>query len=192
MHEKKEKLFLLNLEKIKKLSNKFKLNINNNINGLSDYTKECKSQLLRLLNTNNINKKLYIIKKENKTELNELKDLLFDDMYKSNNTNNKKENEENLNKENQENQEKNSKTMEVKSAKQLLDINGGNINKKIINLEIKELIKDSYENKLRKGNIKKVREKCKENYTTIIKLRENIKYKKEKLNDKIGKLIAKK
>ena len=190
MHEKKENLFLLDLGKIKKLSKKFKLNINNNINGLNDYTKECKSKLLRLLYTNNIDKKLYIIKKESKTELNELKDLLFGDMY--NNTNNKNENEEKLNKENQDNQEKNSETKEVKSAKKFLDANGGIINKKIINLEIKELIKDSIENKLRKENIKKVREKCKENFSTILKLRENLKYKKEKFNEKFRKLKSKK
>ena len=188
--EKNEKLFLLDLGKIKKLSKKFKLNINNNINGLNDYTKECKSKLLRLLYTNNIDKKLYIIKKEFKTELNELKDLLFGDIY--NNTKNKNGNEEKLNKENQDNQEKNSNTMEAKSAKKLLDANGGIINKKIINLEIKELIKDSIENKLKKGNIKKVREKCKENYTTILKLRENLKYKREKFNEKFRKLISKK
>ena len=90
-----------------------------------------------MLYTNNIDKKLYIIKKEFKTELNELKDLLFGDIY--NNTKNKNGNEEKLNKENQDNQEKNSNTMETKSAKKLLDVNGGIINKKIINLEIKEL-----------------------------------------------------
>ena len=142
-----------------------------------------------MLYTNNMDKKLYIIKKEFKTELNELKDLLFGDMY--NNTNNGNENEEKINKDNQDNQDKNSKTMEVKSAKKLLDANGGIINKKIITLEIKELIKDSIENKLKKGNIKKVREKCKENFTTILKLRENLKYKREKFNEKFRKLISK-
>ena len=192
MLEKKDKLFLLNLGKIKKLSKNFNISINNNINGLDDYSRHCKSKLLRLLYTNNIDKKIYIIKKENKTELNELKSLLFDDIYNSNNNNNKNENEKKLIKDKQDNQEKFTRTMNANNPKKLIDINGGNINKKIINLEIKKIIEDSSENKRKKGNIKKAREKCKENFTTIIKLRENIKYKSEKLIQELRSLKAKK
>ena len=192
MLEKKDKLFLLNLGKIKKLSKNFNISINNNINGLDDYSRHCKSKLLRILYTNNIDKKIYIIKKEDKTELNELKSLLFDDIYNSNNTNNKNENEKKLIKDKQDNQEKFTRTMNANNPKKLIDINGGNINKKIINLEIKKIIEDSSENKRKKGNIKKAREKCKENFTTIIKLRENIKYKSEKLIQELRSLKAKK
>ena len=189
--KKKEKLFLLNIDRIKKLSKKFKVNINKNINGLNDYSKQCKSKLLRLLYANNIDKKIYIIKKENKTELNELKDILFDDIYHKTN-NNEKEKLNTEKKENQDNKEKFSKTMDAISAKKYLDINGGNINKKVINLEIKELINKSNANLVQKGNIKKIREKCKENLRTIIKLRENIKYKKDKLIEEFNKLKSKK
>ena len=76
--------------------------------------------------------------------------------------------------------------------KKYLDINGGNINKKVINLEIKELINKSNANLVQKRNIKKIREKCKENLRTIIKLRENIKYKKDKLIEEFNKLKSKK
>ena len=76
---KKKNLFLLNLQEIKKLSKKYKIGINNNVNGLNDYTKICRSKLLRLLNANNVSKKIYIMKKENKAELNELIELLFQD-----------------------------------------------------------------------------------------------------------------
>ena len=82
--------------------------------------------------------------------------------------------------------------MDAISAKKYLDINGGNINKKVINLEIKELINKSNANLVQKGNIKKIREKCKENLRTIIKLRENIKYKKDKLIEEFNKLKSKK
>ena len=58
---KKKRLFLLDNDKIKNLSKKYNININQNINILDNYTKGCKSKLLKLLFANNIKNKMYII-----------------------------------------------------------------------------------------------------------------------------------
>ena len=188
--KKNNNLFLLDFGKIKKLSKKFKININNNINGLNDYTKQCKSKLLRLLFTNNIDKKIYLIKKENKAELNELKDLLFNNNSDVNN--HQKYNENTKSNTLKNDKDKLSKTTYFKTQNNYFNNKEGKINNRIINLEIQEIIKKANENLRKKINIKKVREKCKENYKTIIKLRENIKYKNDRLNQELKKLKTKK
>ena len=118
--KKKKKLFFLSVQEIKKLSKKYKIGINNNVNELNDYNKICKSKLLRILHQNNFSKKIYIMKKENEVELNELKDLLFNDKasgkHKENDKNNS--NKKNLN----ENPDKKSKTLDLKSVKKFMDI----------------------------------------------------------------------
>jgi len=88
-------------------------------------------------------------------------------------------------------QNKLSKTIDVASIRKMMDANGGKINKKIINLEIKEIIDNCDENIRKKININKIREKFKENYETIIKMRENLKYKKSRIYAKFKKFIKK-
>ena len=56
--KKKANLFLLDFKKIKKLSKKYKININSNVNELDDLTKRSKNKLLKILNSNKIEKKL--------------------------------------------------------------------------------------------------------------------------------------
>ena len=182
---KKKNLFLLNLQEIKKLSKKYKIGINNNVNGLNNYTKICRSKLLRLLNANNVSKKIYIMKKENKAELNELIELLFQDKIprKKKDDNKNDSNQQDLN----ENPDKNSKTIDFKSVKKFMDREGGKINKKIINQEIKEILNKSHENIRKKIVISKIRKKCKENYRTILKLKENLKYRKDRLLEEFQK-----
>ena len=200
--KKKENLFLLDFKKIKKLSKKYKININSNVNELDDLTKRSKNKLLKILNSNKIEKKLYanffkyIVKKENKeelNELNELKELLFGDerKYKKNGNENNKNESENKNLNPNQVQNKLSKTIDVASIRKMMDANGGKINKKIINLEIKEIIDNCDENIRKKININKIREKFKENYETIIKMRENLKYKKSRIYAKFKKFIKK-
>lgn len=186
---KQKNLFFLNVQEIKKLSKKYKIGINNNVNELNDYNKICKSKLLRILNQNNFSKKIYIMKKEKEVELNELKDLLFNDKASGKHKENDKNdsNKQNLN----ENPDKKSKTLDLKSVKKFMDLNGGKINKKTINLELKEIINNSQENLRKRIAISKIRKKCKENYRTIIKLRENLKYKKERLFEEFQKLETK-
>ena len=141
---------MLDFKKIKKLSKKYKININSNVNELDDLTKRSKNKLLKILNSNKIEKKLYdnffkyIVKKENKeelNELNELKELLFGDerKYKKNWNENNKNESENKNLNPNQVQNKLSKTIDVASIRKMMDANGGKINKKIINLEIKEI-----------------------------------------------------
>ena len=48
--KKQKNLFFLNVQEIKKLSKKYKIGINNNVNELNDYNEICKSNLLRILN----------------------------------------------------------------------------------------------------------------------------------------------
>ena len=186
---KQKNLFFLNVQEIKKLSKKYKIGINNNVNELNDYNKICKSKLLRILNQNNFSKKIYIMKKEKEVELNELKDLLFNDKASGKHKENDKNdsNKQNLN----ENPDKKSKTLDLKSVKKFMDLNGGKINKKTINLELKEIINNSQENLRKRIAISKIRKKCKENYRTIIKLRENLKYKKDRLFEEFQKLETK-
>ena len=132
-----------------------------------------------------------IIKKEHRAEVNELKDLLFNDntitvdYYKKNYSENNKTNTLKNEK------DKLSKTTFSKEQKNFFNSNDGIINNRIINLEIKEIIQNADENLRKKINIKKIKEKCKENYKTIIKLRENIKYKNDMLNQKFKKLKSK-
>jgi len=169
---------------------------------LDDLTKRSKNKLLKILNSNKIEKKLYanffkyIVKKENKeelNELNELKELLFGDerKYKKNWNENNKNESENKNLNSNQVQNKLSKTIDVASIRKMMDANGGKINKKIINLEIKEIIDNCDENIRKKININKIREKFKENYETIIKMRENLKYKKSRIYAKFKKFIKK-
>ena len=192
--QKKEKnLFLLNFNKIKKLSKQYKISINNNVNELDDYTKRTKNKLLKLLYTNNIGKKIYIMKKQDKTELNELKDLLYGYEPKSNKDgkeNNKNESEKkNLN----QNQVQNKlfKTINVANLNKMMNINDGKINKKTINLEIKEIIDNCDENIRKRINIEKIRKNFKQNYKLIIKMRENLKYKRSRIYAKFKKFLKK-
>ena len=177
---KKKRLFLLDYDKIKNLSKKYNININQNINILDNYTKGCKSKLLKLLFANNIKNKMYIIKKEKETELNELKDLLFGKKANINrNGNNNKSKDKSINK------LKLSKTNNnTLNPKNFINPNNIIINKKSINLELKEIIKNVTENsKKKKINFEKIRERFKSNYKTIKKMRANIKYNKKKLYD---------
>ena len=189
--EKKSNLFLFDFQKIKKLSKKYKIGINNNINELDDYTKKCGSKLLNLLSRNNINKKIYIIKKEEQTELNELKDLLFNDKItskknKSTNNNNQSKDEKLNQKENQKKTES-SKTIDFKSDNYFKSTQRKKINKKKINLELKNIIDNCHENQKKRVDINKIKEKCKKNYKLILKIKENIKYKKERLFEEMEK-----
>ena len=177
---KKKRLFLLDNDKIKNLSKKYNININQNINILDNYTKGCKSKLLKLLFANNIKNKMYIIKKEKETELNELKDLLFGKKANINrNGNNNKSKDKSINK------LKLSKTNNnTLNPKNFINPNNIIINKKSINLELKEIIKNATENSNKKKiNFEKIRERFKSNYKTIKKMRANIKYNKKKLYD---------
>ena len=188
--KKKNNLFLLDIQKIKKLSKKYQIGIKNNVNDLDDYTKICKSKLLNLLYRNNIDKKIYIMKVENKTELNELKDLLFNDQITSKkNINTKKDDSQKQILNQKEN--KFSNTMDLKNTNIFKTIQRRRINKKVINLEIKDIINNYSENQRKKNNLDNIREKCKENYKTIIKMRENIKYNKQKLDHKYEKFKIK-
>ena len=125
------------------------------------------------------------MKKENKAELNELIELLFQDKIprKKKDDNKNDSNQQDLN----ENPDKKSKTIDFKSVKKFMDREGGKINKKIINQEIKEILNKSHENIRNKIVISKIRKKCKENYRTILKLKENLKYRKDRLLEEFKK-----
>ena len=185
-----EDLLSLDLQKIKKMSKKYKININSNINKLDDYTSKCKSKLLRILNKNKIDKKIYIIKKEknNNTELNELKELLFSHKIKNKKWNG---NNDNNNKSENLNQNKFSKTTDFQNSKRFMIAYEGDINKKTINTEIKNILKNANGTERKNVNLDMIREKCKENFITVAKLRENIKFKKNKLLEKLKKFQAK-
>ena len=185
-----EDLLSLDLQKIKKMSKKYKININSNINKLDDYTSKCKSKLLRILNKNKIDNKIYIIKKEknNNTELNELKELLFSHKIKNKKLNG---NNDNNNKSENLNQNKFSKTTGFQNSKRFMIAYEGDINKKTINTEIKNILKNANGTERKNINLDMIREKCKENFITVAKLRENIKFKKNKLLEKLKKFQAK-
>lgn len=185
-----EDLLSLDLQKIKKMSKKYKININSNINKLDDYTSKCKSKLLRILNKNKIDNKIYIIKKEknNNTELNELKELLFSHKIKNKKLNG---NNDNNNKSENLNQNKFSKTTGFQNSKRFMIAYEGDINKKTINSEIKNILKNANGNERKNINLDMIREKCKENFITVAKLRENIKFKKNKLLEKLKKFQSK-
>ena len=185
-----EDLLSLDLQKIKKMSKKYKININSNINKLDDYTSKCKSKLLRILNKNKIDNKIYIIKKEknNNTELNELKELLFSHKIKNKKLNG---NNDNNNKSENLNQNKFSKTTGFQNSKRFMIAYEGDINKKTINSEIKNILKNANGTERKNINLDMIREKCKENFITVAKLRENIKFKKNKLLEKLKKFQAK-
>ena len=133
------------------------------------------------------------MKKQDKTELNELKDLLYGDEPKSNKDgkeNNKNESEKkNLN----QNQVQNKlfKTINVANLNKMMNINNGKINKKTINLEIKEIIDNCDENIRKRINIEKIRKNFKQNYKLIIKMRENLKYKRSRIYAKFKKFLKK-
>ena len=185
-----EDLLSLDLQKIKKMSKKYKININSNINKLDDYTSKCKSKLLRILNKNKIDNKIYIIKKDknNNTELNELKELLFSHKIKNKKLNG---NNDNNNKSENLNQNKFSKTTGFQNSKRFMIAYEGDINKKTINTEIKNILKNANGTERKNINLDMIREKCKENFITVAKLRENIKFKKNKLLEKLKKFQAK-
>ena len=57
----------------------------------------------------------------------------------------------------------------------------------MINLELKNIIDNCHENQKKRVDINKIKEKCKKNYKLILKIKENIKYKKERLFEEMEK-----